>query len=81
MQSTARPPSAPEVGTEGSKGDTECTSQRVGKNRRRVVFTHALRGTLCTPCYPPDERDMHMHVNFGVIRVSSNTRQRLLTCV
>jgi hypothetical protein len=40
-------------------GDTECTSQRVGVNRRRVcrfagslLFIHALGGTLCTPVSP-----------------------------
>jgi hypothetical protein len=56
----------PRGGHLGDTGDTECTSQHVGKNRRcqrvflsrrrvcrsagSVGFTHALRGTFCTPC-------------------------------
>jgi hypothetical protein len=50
------------------------------KPTSRGFYPRAAR-YIMYPLYFPDERDMHMHVNFGVIRVSSNTRQRLLTCV
>jgi hypothetical protein len=50
--------------SEVDTGGRECTSQRVGKNRRcqcmsqqtfagSVGFTHTLRGIFCTPRCPP----------------------------